>query len=263
MRPGLVPSTTTRSASSTASSMLWVTMQIAAGGEPLAGPQLHQLGAQVLGGEHVQRGERLVHQQQRPARGRARGRSRRAGACRRTAPWGRRTRSRRGRSGRSRASARSRALGGRHAARLQPELDVLLHGQPGQQREGLEHHRGAGVGAVEPAARGSSTVPVGGRRSARRCMRSRVDLPEPERPSSATISPSACRSSGCRRARAARRRAAPVKRLADARRRSRAPSPGVRIGHGGTPIGEGGQREKRRSDRAYSRRQNSRLSPTT
>ena len=63
MRAGLRPSTITRSASSTASSMLWVTMKMARGRHLLVEPQLQQLGAQVLRGEHIERRERLVHEQ--------------------------------------------------------------------------------------------------------------------------------------------------------------------------------------------------------
>ena len=43
-------------------------------------------------------------------------------------------------------------LGRRHPPRLQADLHVLLHGQPGQQREGLEHHGGFPVGAGQPLA---------------------------------------------------------------------------------------------------------------
>ena len=33
------------------------------------------------------------------------------------------------------------------AAGFETELDVLAHGEPRQEREGLEHHRGARVGS--------------------------------------------------------------------------------------------------------------------
>ena len=53
------------------------------------------------------------------------------------------------RSARWRRSLRS------HPERLEPELDVLAHRQPGQQGEALEHHRHPGVGAVEDDCLGS------------------------------------------------------------------------------------------------------------
>jgi hypothetical protein len=42
-----------------------------------------------------------------------------------------------------RRSGLLRALGRRHAARLEPELDVLLHRQPGKERKRLEDHADA------------------------------------------------------------------------------------------------------------------------
>ena len=52
-----------RSASSTASSILWVTRKMALRGDGLLLPQLQQFAAQVLRRQHVQRGEWLVHEQ--------------------------------------------------------------------------------------------------------------------------------------------------------------------------------------------------------
>ena len=52
-----------RSHISTASSMLWVTIRIDLDGDALLLPEVEQVGAQRLGGQHVERGERLVHQQ--------------------------------------------------------------------------------------------------------------------------------------------------------------------------------------------------------
>ena len=43
--------------------MLWVTMKTARVGILWSLPELQQFAAEVLGGEHVQRGERLVHEQ--------------------------------------------------------------------------------------------------------------------------------------------------------------------------------------------------------
>ncbi len=46
-------------------------------------------------------------------------------------------------------------LGPRHALRLEAEFDVFLHGEPGKQREALEHHshtlRRAGDKGATPA----------------------------------------------------------------------------------------------------------------
>ncbi len=79
-------------------------------------------------------------------------------------------------------------LGRRHASRLEPDLHILEHGEPGKQREGLEHH-GDAFGAADDrrAAEGDA---AGGRRMRPAIERSSVDLPEPERPRRPTISPS-------------------------------------------------------------------------
>ena len=63
MRAGLRPRTMTRSASSTASSMLWVTRKMLLRRNLLLQPQLHQFAAQVLGREHVERGKRFIHEE--------------------------------------------------------------------------------------------------------------------------------------------------------------------------------------------------------
>ena len=100
MRPGLLPNTRMRSHISTASSMLCVTRIDALDGHAAFGPQIQEVGAQGFGRQHIERRERLVHQQNiRDARP-ARAQSRRAGACRRRARADRRIRSRRDRSGR-------------------------------------------------------------------------------------------------------------------------------------------------------------------
>ena len=39
------------------------------------------------------------------------------------------------------------------AARFQADFDIFLHGQPGEQRKTLEHHRHAFGGAVDSACR--------------------------------------------------------------------------------------------------------------
>jgi len=114
--------------------------QDALGRDAAAVPQLEDLGAQRLAGEHVECGERFVHEQHvglgderagdadalaHPARELARERTAEAreadqlehlvGACL--------------------ARRRVDALG------LEPEFDVLLHRQPREQRERLEDHR--------------------------------------------------------------------------------------------------------------------------
>ena len=101
IRPGLAPNTMTRSASRTASSMLWVTMQIA-----LVGKLSRPTGSPVRSAGSP-RSARRARRTVRPstagrARGPARGRSRRVAACRPKVLWGKRIRSRPGRSCRSR-----------------------------------------------------------------------------------------------------------------------------------------------------------------
>ena len=63
MRPGLLPNTRMRSHISTASSMLCVTRITPLIGMLAFGPEVEEVGAQRLGGQHVERRERLVHQQ--------------------------------------------------------------------------------------------------------------------------------------------------------------------------------------------------------
>src|SRR5580704_13677447 len=62
MRAGLRPSTITRSASSTASSMLRDDEDCPRR-HLLVDPELEQFGAQVFGSQHVERGERLIHEE--------------------------------------------------------------------------------------------------------------------------------------------------------------------------------------------------------
>ena len=116
------------------------------GGEVRRGPEPEQFGAEVLGGQHVKGGEGLVHQQgvgldyERPGESDAllhpAGELLGIGRFEAVEPdpvdfLGRSV----------------LALGGRHALGLQADLDVLQHRQPGQQREGLEDHGDARVGA--------------------------------------------------------------------------------------------------------------------
>ena len=56
-------------------------------------------------------------------------------------------------------------LGTRHALRLQAELDIAEHGEPGKEREGLEHHGDAVRRAVDDVA-AIGDAALGGRREA-------------------------------------------------------------------------------------------------
>ena len=87
------------------------------------------------------------------------------------------------------ASARLRISGIGQAKRLETELHVLQNGQPRKQREGLEHHRDTGRRPGDRMARYMTCPAIGSAKPA--INRSKVDLPDPERPSSPTISPSA------------------------------------------------------------------------
>ena len=101
-----------------------------------ADPQ--QLGLHPLAGHLVQRAERLVHQQQRRAARRARGRSPPAAACRPRAGSGGARRSRPARPARAaRAPARAAAPCPRPCS-AERQLDVALHGPPLEQPGLLE-----------------------------------------------------------------------------------------------------------------------------
>ena len=111
-------------------------------------PQVEQVGAQRLGGQHVEGRERLVHQQD------LRLDDQRAGEA----------------DALAHAARQLLRIGGfeaveadevdrlqrplarlveRHALRPRADLDVVEHGQPGKQREALEHHRDAFGRAVD------------------------------------------------------------------------------------------------------------------
>ena len=146
----------------------------------------------------VERGERLVEEQEPRARSPAHGRARRAApgrptaraASRRRAPRGRLVRARRapGRVGRARPVP----------AAAQPERDVLEHAEVREQQVVLEHDADrAPLGRDEHVGRRRR-----GRRRRARCARDRaatrpasarsnVVLPAPFGPSTATVSPSA------------------------------------------------------------------------
>ena len=121
------------------------------GREPLSFPQFQQLAAQVLRGEHVQRAERLVHQQRRRLHDESAGEAdtlahaagQFLGISRLVAVQAHQV---------DRAQRPLSPPRGGHPPGLQPDLNVLLHGEPGEQRERLEHHRGVAVGAYQPLA---------------------------------------------------------------------------------------------------------------
>jgi hypothetical protein len=115
------------------------------GGEVVARPQREQLGAEVLGGEHVEGREGLVHEQG------VRLDDERASEAHPLAHPARELLRVRGLETVEPdevddALGPAPTLRCRHpAAGLEPELHVLHHGQPGEQSEGLEHHRHARV----------------------------------------------------------------------------------------------------------------------
>ncbi len=111
-------------------------------GHATFGPQVQEIGAQGLGGEHVERRERLIHQQdvrmhhQRPGEAHAL-----AHAAGQFARIGRFEAVQADQiDGRQRARA---DFGPRQTLRLQSQRDVLEHGEPGKERKALEHHRDA------------------------------------------------------------------------------------------------------------------------
>ncbi len=114
--------------------------QNAAGGNLALRPQIEQVGAQGLGGEHVERGERLVHQQHVGVD------DQRAGEAHALAHAARKL----ARIGGLKPVQTDEVDGGqragatfcrRHLERLQPQFHVLQHRQPGKQRKALKHHR--------------------------------------------------------------------------------------------------------------------------
>ena len=114
-------------------------------------PEPQQLGPQVLRGEHVEGGEGLVHEQRVGLD------DERAGEADPLTHPARELLGV-GRLEPVQADRVDGALGadvallGLDTERLEPDLDVLLHGQPRQQGETLEDHGDAGVGAVEQLA---------------------------------------------------------------------------------------------------------------
>ena len=110
--------------------------------EPLLVPEVEQVGAQRLRRQHVERRERLVHQQdlrlhdqrarKTDALAHAAGKLLGIGGFEAVEPDG--------------VDGLQRALAGldlADARRARPDLHIVEHGQPGEQREALEHHRHA------------------------------------------------------------------------------------------------------------------------
>ncbi|ABA47860.1 200 kDa antigen p200, putative [Burkholderia pseudomallei 1710b] len=109
---------------------------------PALRPQIEQIGAQRLGRQHVERGERLVHQEQRRIDDE---RAREAHALAHAARQLARVRVLEAVEADQvdRGERALAPLARADAERLEPRLDVLQHGEPRKQREGLEHHRDA------------------------------------------------------------------------------------------------------------------------
>ena len=108
------------------------------GGHGFLGPQLQQFAAQVLGGEHVERGERLVHEEHFRLDDQG---ARKADALPHAAGklLGIRGLEAVETDRVEHLHAAVAALGGGNAARLQRSLDVFKHGEPGKEREALKH----------------------------------------------------------------------------------------------------------------------------
>ena len=111
-------------------------------------PQIHEVAAQSLAGEHVERGKRLIHQEngridderarETDALAHAAGKFARIGAFK----------SIEADELDGRESPRACLLF-RYALRVEPRLHVLKHRQPGKQGEGLKDHRDAVDGTID------------------------------------------------------------------------------------------------------------------
>ena len=114
------------------------------GGHGLLGPQLQQFAAQVLGGKHVERGERLVHEKDfrlddqgaRKADPLPHAAGEFLGIGCLKAVQAHRI---------QHLHAAVMALGGRHAAGLQRSFHIFQHRQPGKERKALKHDRDVDV----------------------------------------------------------------------------------------------------------------------
>ena len=159
-------------------------------------PQLEQLVLHQLARLHVERGERLVHQQDlRIEDQHLRERHALAHAARELVRIAV-ARSRRGRRARASRAPAPRASAARRAAELEPGGDVGERAAPRHQRVGLEHVAGVAVDARRAARRTRATLPDDGASSPAATLSS-VDLPQPVGPTTETNSPGADRRASC------------------------------------------------------------------
>ena len=181
MRPGRGPISSTRSASRTASSTLWVTKTTT---PRRARPDAHQLDLHQLAGLGVDAGEGLVHQQdlglgrqrpgQRDALLHAAGELVRIGVGEAVEADERR----------GSARTRSPTLGRGDAVEVEAEADVVVDRRPGDQPEGLEDEADA-AGRAAAARRRPGRSPASGA-SRPSISRSSVVLPQPLGPTRLT-----------------------------------------------------------------------------
>ena len=183
MRPGRGRITMMRSASTIASSTSWVTMT-SVGFE--SAHSVEQMILQVGAGERVERGERLVQQQHlRPRHQRARnGDALRLPAGQFARPYLRLVGQADARE-RSARRARSRSAFGQS---FEAEADIVGDLQPRQQARLLEDDADLLVRRRDPLAVEHDAALASACRG-REIARSSVDLPQPEPPITATISP--------------------------------------------------------------------------
>ncbi len=122
--------------------------------------EIQEVGAQGFGSEHVQRGERLVHQQQLRMHDQRASKADPLTHPARQLAWIRRLEAIEPDQV-DRAQRAATDLLSRQALRLEPQRHVLEHREPGKDREALEHHRNALRGAVD--GRASKRQPAGTR----------------------------------------------------------------------------------------------------
>ena len=153
----------------------------------LVEPEFQQLGAQVLSRENVERGERLVHEQDFRLDHQ---RARKADTLLHAAGelFGIGSLEAVKAHGVDHAQGALVTLDCARASGSQRRFDVLQHGEPGEEREALKDDGDVRDLACASACRAISLRPTTGAESPV-SMRSSVDLPEPDGPSSATILP--------------------------------------------------------------------------
>jgi hypothetical protein len=135
----------------TASSIVVGHQQHRFGGQPVFDPQIEEIGANGLGGQHIESGKGFVQQQNGRLDDECAGK---ADAL----PHAARQLARIGGFEAVEADQIDRgqrtppAFSGWHGERLEPRLDILQHRQPGKESEGLKHHRHAFGGAPDRSA---------------------------------------------------------------------------------------------------------------